>query len=235
LRVKEGKIVPIEQARLCFIVSDLHLGSAYFQCEYFLSWLDALPQGAGLILNGDIVDEPRRPLQPEHLAVLDRLVRESHRRPVVWVWGNHDANFMPQDPGAIRFADSWEIGRRLLVVHGDDLDELMPRHGLFKWVFRKLHGLRLALGFRNVHVAEYAKKWNFLYRVLSNHVARNALRAARRLDFEAITCGHTHAAMEIEQGGRRYLNTGAWTEKPLYYLRVDAENIDLQVYEDGRA
>lgn len=216
-----------------FIVSDLHLGSAYFHHETFLSWLDALPAGARLVLNGDIVDEPGRPLPDEHLAVLDRLVRESHARPVVWVYGNHDAEFEPAEKGEIQFVDSWGIDRRLLVVHGDRLDWLMPRHGVFRWVFRRFHRLRVRLGFRNVHVAEYAKKWKLFYRVLNEHVARNALRTARQQGFEAVVCGHTHAAMDFERQGHRYFNTGSWTERPLCFLEVAPDCIALQIYEDA--
>ena len=215
-----------------FIVSDLHLGSKFFHCEQFLSWLDQLPAGARLILNGDIIDEPPKPLPCEHREVVDRLVEESHRRPLVWIYGNHDEDFVMENPGEIEFVDTWEIDRRLLVMHGATLDNVMPRHGFFKWAFKRFHRLRTALGFGHVHVAEYAKKWAFLYRVLNEHVARNALKAAGKLGFAAIVCGHTHAAMEIERDGRRYLNTGAWTEKPLHYLEVTGERISLQVYEE---
>ncbi len=117
------------------------------------------------------------------------------------------------------------------MIHGSDFDELMPRHGLFKAVFHLLHDLRGVLGFRRVHVAEYAKKWEFLYRVLNEHVAHNALRAAAGRGFAAVSCGHTHSPMEVEREGCRYYNTGAWTGEPLHYLQVDTEGIALRVYE----
>lgn len=217
----------------CFIVSDLHLGSAYFHHQTFLAWLDALPAEAQLVLNGDTIDEPRRPLPDEHRVVLERLVSESQTRSVVWVYGNHDADFELAEKGGIQFVDSWEIERRLLVVHGDRLDRLMPRHGFFKWIFRRFYRLRVRLGFRNMHVAEYAKKWALFYRVLNEHVARNALRAARKGGFAAVVCGHTHAAMDLERQGYRYFNTGSWTEKPLHFLEVAPDRIALQIYEDG--
>ncbi len=216
-----------------FIVSDLHLGSDYFHDGEFLAWLDALPAGAQLVLNGDIIDDPRYTLSAAHQAVLQRLVDESHRRSIVWVYGNHDASFSLDDPGQIQFVEHWHIDKRLLVVHGDDFDNVMPQHGLFKAVFRALHNLRIFLGFANVHVARYAKKWGFLYRVLNNRVAQNALSAARSQGFAAVTCGHTHAAMVVERGGVSYFNTGAWTERPLHFISVDADDIVLHVYENG--
>ncbi len=214
-----------------FIVSDLHLGNSYFHQHNFLTWLEQLPERAALILNGDVIDEPKRVLPPEHSLVLERLVAESQRRLVVWVYGNHDADFHMEDAGEIQFANRWEIGKRLLIVHGNDLDDVMPNHGLFKWLFRRLHRLCVKLGFGDVHVAEYAKKWSLLYRVLNERVANNALRSAEQLGFAAITCGHTHAAMDIQRGQLRYLNTGAWTERPLHYIWVGESEIELRVYE----
>jgi len=217
-----------------FIVSDLHLGNSYFNQEVFLNWLDQLPDRATLILNGDVIDEPKRVLPAEHERVLERFIAESKRRLVVWVYGNHDADFHMENTGEIQFAHSWEIDKRLLVVHGNDLDDVMPRYGVFKWLFRRFHRLCVHLGFGDVHVAEYAKKWNLLYRVLNERVARNALRTAEQLGFSAITCGHTHAAMDIQRGGQRYLNTGAWTERPFHYIWVGRNEIELRVYEgDG--
>ena len=138
-------------------------------------------------------DEPRRSLPGAHQAVLEHLVRESYKRPVVWVRGNHDAEFELAESGQIQFGNSWEIERRLLIVHGDQLDKMMSKHGIFKWLFRRFHRIRVLLGFQNVHVAAYAKRWSLLYQTFSKHVANNALRAARQRGFAAIVCGHTNA------------------------------------------
>ena len=221
---------------LSFVVSDLHLGNHYCCHANFLSWLDSLPADVTLILNGDTLDDPRRPLPPQHQVVLDRLVAESHQRTVVWIRGNHDRHVALDDAGEIRFENQWEIGRQVLVTHGHELDDIMPRHGLFQALFKLLHRCLVFAGFPDVHVAQYAKKWVFLYRVLSDHVAGKAIRQAGTLGFAVITCGHTHAAMELERDGRRYLNTGAWTEEPHYYLRVEGrraegEGVDLCVFD----
>lgn len=216
--------------KLFYIVSDLHIGNAYFHQHSFNKWLQTLPEKATLVLNGDVIDDPDLPLSNSHEQTLHRLVAESHQRRVIWVYGNHDADLHMADSGEIEFVNEWAIEKRLYIVHGNNLDDLMPSHGLFKWVFRRVHHLFVVLGLRDMHVAEYAKKWGLLYRVLNERVARNAVRVVEQLGFEAITCGHTHAAMDIERGGKRYLNTGAWTERPLHYVRVDATSIALCVY-----
>ena len=219
-----------------YIVSDLHLGSSYFRRENFVRFLDTLPAGARLVLNGDILDEPGDPLSPEHAAVVRRLVAESYERPVVWVHGNHDESVALDDPGRIQFVRRWAVDDTLLVLHGDQLDGIMPRHGLFRLFFKKLHRLRIRLGFPDVHVAHYAKRWSLLYRVLNEHVARRAIDAARREGFGAVTCGHTHAPMEWERDGHRYLNTGAWTEEPNHYVSVTegGDKVELQVFANGK-
>ncbi|MDA0337581.1 MAG: metallophosphoesterase, partial [bacterium] len=174
-----------------YIVSDLHLGSAYFRWENFVRFLDALPAGVRLVLNGDTIDEPGDPLPAAHEDVVHRLVRESRERSVIWVHGNHDESFGLADAGNIQFVRRWEVADTLLVLHGDQLDGVMPKHGLFKKIFKKFHRLRVRLGFPDMHVAHYAKRWDLLYRVLNEHVARRAIEAARRDGFRAVTCGHT--------------------------------------------
>ena len=216
-----------------WIVSDLHLGSVYFRHENFLRFLREMPEGVRLVLNGDTIDDPADPLPAEHKQVLHRLVEESDRRSVVFVYGNHDEGFGLDQPGRIEFVQQLTVDGRLLVVHGDKLDGVMPRHSWFVAAFRRFHRLLVRLGLKDVHVAQYAKNWGFLYRVLNQHVAHRALASARAEGLEAVTCGHTHAPMELQREGRRYLNTGAWTEEPHHYVAVSGGQIDLRVYSNG--
>ena len=210
-----------------YIVSDLHIGSEYFHRDNFIMWLDQLPVTGSLVLNGDIIDDPDKLLMPVDQAVVARLVEESYRRSVVWVYGNHDADLVLDTAGQIQFVERWAIDQHLLIVHGDRFDELMPKHEVFKELVRFWHRLLKKLGFFKGHVAFYAKRWSFFYNKLNEHVAQKALREAATAHFEAVTCGHTHGVMDIERDGVRYVNTGAWTELPHHYLRVDADGIYL--------
>ena len=90
-----------------------------------------------------------------------------------------------------------------------------------------MHDLRVKLGARSVHVAQYAKNWELLYRVLRKHVRINAVQYARENGFEAVTCGHTHFAEDIALNGIRYINTGAWTELPTFYIHVAEDQMNL--------
>ena len=209
------------------IVSDLHMGSRYFQSQAFTGFLENLPDLDELILNGDVLDRPHVKLAPLHQQILERIEQLSFRYKVVWVRGNHDKGYMPARLGKIEFCRRYTFDHRILITHGDDFDNVMSRSRVFMKAFRLMHDLRVRLGARPVHVAEYAKKWKAFYRVLRNNVMRNAVNFAVENRFEAVTCGHTHFAEDIVLNGVRYINTGAWTEFPAHYLYVSPQNMTL--------
>ena len=96
-----------------------------------------------------------------------------------------------------------------------------------------LHDLRIKLGARPVHVAQYAKRWNRLYAYLRKSVMINAINYAAENGFKAVTCGHTHYAEEQIVKGIQYINTGAWTEKPTFYVHVNDNEIALKKAADS--
>ena len=213
------------------IVSDIHLGSRHCLHPLFGRFLDTLPADATLVLNGDTVDSRRRRMKPEHALLLQRLAGESARRRVVWISGNHDEGYRLPESGRIEFVTEFDIGKRLHVQHGFYFDHIMPYHKVFIFLFRLAHRLRILLGAEPIHVAQYAKKWPFLYSVLRRNVQRHAFRYAAANGFEAITCGHTHYPEEVFQRGIRYLNTGSWTELPIYYIDVGDTSLTLRRFE----
>jgi UDP-2,3-diacylglucosamine pyrophosphatase LpxH len=214
------------------VISDLHIGSPYFQFGIFERFIEKLPIDYELIMNGDIVDSPYAKMEVSDRKVLDLLKEISCRQKVVWLRGNHDNGYVPKNFGNTIFTSSYSIGKRLLITHGDDFDDIMPRSRLFIRVFKLMHNLRIRMGARPIHVAEYAKKWKALYRVLRKNVAMNAVKCAAENGFEAVTCGHTHFPEDLTLDGIRYINTGAWTEEPAYYLNVTADEMKL-VQVDG--
>jgi UDP-2,3-diacylglucosamine pyrophosphatase LpxH len=209
------------------IVSDLHIGSRYFQFGVFERFMEAFPADHELIMNGDIIDSPYVKMEKSDQRALDMIESISYRQQVVWVRGNHDNGFVPQSFGKTIFKSSHRIGSRLLITHGDDFDDIMPRSRLFIKAFRLMHNLRVKMGARPVHVAEYAKRWKSFYRVLRKNIALNAVKCAAESGFEAVTCGHTHYPEDLILDGIRYINTGAWTEFPAYYLQITAEDMVL--------
>ncbi len=209
------------------IVSDLHIGSQYLQSRILEDFLEALPEDHELILNGDIIDQPYLKMKKSDQRILDRIEQISLGQNVVWIRGNHDNGYTPTGLGKVKVTRSYSIGNRLLITHGDDFDEIMPRNRAFIKAFKLMHNLRVKLGAKPVHVAEYAKKWKSFYSVLRKNVALNAVSCAVENGFEAVTCGHTHYPEDMVVDGIRYVNTGAWTELPVHYLRITADDIAL--------
>jgi UDP-2,3-diacylglucosamine pyrophosphatase LpxH len=152
----------------------------------------------------------------------------SLRQKVVWVRGNHDNGYVPENFGKIQIAQHYSLQKRLFITHGDFFDEVMPQSRVFIKTFQMLHNLRIKLGARPVHVAQYAKKWKRLYAYLRQSVMLNAVNYARENGFKAVTCGHTHYAEEQFVNGVQYINTGAWTEFPAYYVRVTENDMTLK-------
>ena len=215
------------------VVSDLHIGSRYFLRETFMQFLQNVPQGYEFILNGDIINTPYTKMKPVDQQILDRFGEMSLRQKVVWVRGNHDNGYVPDNLGNIQIKKHYALQKRLFVTHGDFFDEVMPRSRMFIKAFKMMHDLRVKLGARPVHVAQYAKKWKSFYGYLRKNVMLNAVNYAAANGFEAVTCGHTHFAEEHFINGIKYLNTGAWTERPTYYVRVTANELTLKKTADS--
>ena len=210
------------------IVSDLHIGSKFFLYQDFKFFLNNVPQDAEFILNGDIIENPYANLKATDQQILDALAEMSRNQKVVWVRGNHDNGYIPQNLGNIDIKPYHSIQKRLFITHGDFFDKVMPQSRAFIKAFKFMHDLRVRLGARPVHVAEYAKKWKCFYGYLRKDVMLNAVNYARKNGFKAVTCGHTHYAEEQFVNGIQYINTGAWTERPAYYLRLADDSIELK-------
>ncbi|MGD2030236.1 MAG: metallophosphoesterase family protein [Desulfobacterales bacterium] len=213
------------------IVSDLHIGSHHFLYKDFECFLGNISEDYELILNGDIIDNPYEELTPPHQQILNLIGQSAHRRRVVWVRGNHDNAYKPRGFEKVHFKHVYNLEKRLLISHGHDFDEIMPRNQAFIHAFKLMHDLRVKLGAKPVHVAEYAKKWDLFYRFLCRKVMINAVNSAVRNGYPAVTCGHTHYPEDRVFNGIRYINTGAWTEFPAFYLQVTKNEMTLKTIE----
>ena len=213
------------------IVSDLHIGSRYFLYQEFEHFLQDIPGDYELILNGDIINCPFGKLKPPYLRILDIIKQLSYHQRVVWVQGNHENGYVQKAFGRVHLKALYNLGNKVLIAHGHDFDEIMPRNQGFIKAFKLMHDLRVKLGARPVHVANYAKRWEILYKVLRKNVMMNAVNCAIQNGYEAVTCGHTHYPEDRVYNGIRYINTGAWTEFPTFYLLVTDDEISLKKIE----
>ena len=209
------------------VVSDLHIGSQFFLHHDFEKFLENIPEDYELILNGDIIDDPKKELMPPHKRILHSIGQISQRQKVIWVRGNHDNGYARNGFEHIHFKTSYTIENKLLISHGCDFDEIMPRSQIFIKYFKLIHDIMIKFGSRPVHVASYAKKFELLYKVLRDNVMKNAVNCALENGYEAVVCGHTHYPEDRVYNGIRYMNTGAWTESPAFYLQMTGNQMTL--------
>jgi len=214
------------------IVSDLHLGSRHFLHREFEQLLNHIPEHYDIILNGDVLDNPNKNMPLSHQRLLDIIKQRSLRQTVIWVRGNHDNGYIPENFGNVQFKPIHSLPKLLFIAHGDNFDEVMPRSRIFMRFFNALHKLRVKLGASPVHVANYAKRWKYFYGILRKNVVKNAVQSARQNGFGAVTCGHTHYPEDVLYDGIRYINTGAWTESPSYFLLITDNQMALHRFDD---
>ncbi len=209
------------------VTSDFHLGCEHCREADLLDFMRGLPDGARLVLNGDIITHYRDEMSLEGVQreVLDCIREASFDREVIWVRGNNDKRLKLEDPGRIKFVDEYAIGKRLYIAHGHRFDRLMPTARLVTIPMRLTYDAISRLVGGKTHVAQFAKRLNALYMVLCRHVAKNAVRYAKLHGYEAVACGHTHYSEDLTIDGIRYLNTGCWTEPNTAVVEID---------EDGR-
>lgn len=209
------------------VVSDVHLGSPYCRYGAFQAFLNSLPENTSLVLNGDTIDKPGERLPPEGMVLVEELAADFAGRVVV-IRGNHDENdqllvsrgLSPVESVAVPAAGTY-------ICHGDQFHLARRHHNLFVSTFRALHRLRVRLGAAPIHVAQYAKKWGFFYKILRHAVRDNAIQFARENGYRTIVCGHVHFPEDSLSDGIRYVNTGCWTESPSHYLAIQRDSATL--------
>jgi UDP-2,3-diacylglucosamine pyrophosphatase LpxH len=216
------------------VLSDLHLGSDVCQAkllEEFLIW--AFDHSRELIINGDIFDDLNfKRLSKRHFACLKEIRRNSDRDDVkvVWLRGNHDgaADIVGHIVG-VEIHDEYVFDNgqvRLLILHGDQFDTIITKYALVTdlacgtyYYFQKSMPHRASRWLRRV-----TKK----FQRNSQLVQQRAVDYARSKGFRAVTCGHTHLALDTTVDGVRYLNSGTWTEHPpCPFLAIEGPEIQL--------
>jgi len=114
-------------------------------------------------------------------------------------------------------------GRRLLVVHGDDYDNITQFGGLQErlgdWIYYRILGCnqwlnwsRRRLGLRYWSLSAFVKRQSgAAERYIARFVQAGLDDAARRR-LDGIVCGHIHRAALLHRDGLVYANDGDWVE-----------------------
>ena len=214
-------------------ISDVHLGTHASKAGALLEVLrDA--EFETLYLVGDLIDiwSLRRGIYwpQEHNDVIQKILRKGRKgTEIIYIIGNHDeflsdflgsyASVTLQKNAIHRTAD----GRRLLVIHGHELDAVVQNLGWLAHVgdlgyqfllqcngplnfFRRLFGL----GHWSLSAYVKAEVKNVVSFIGKFEEA--VVRYAKDFNVDGVLCGHIHTSSVRMFGDIEYYNTGDWVE-----------------------
>jgi UDP-2,3-diacylglucosamine pyrophosphatase LpxH len=215
-------------------LSDIHLGCKDCKASYLLDFLNHHTIDT-LFLVGDIVDMwalskqfhwPKSHNQLFHTLL--SLPNEGTK--VIYLPGNHDEP--AQKYSRMHFGDieihreyihTTVTGKKLLLLHGDQLDQEVCFGKTEAWLGDKGYDLLL---FINRWYNLVRTKKGYPYYSVAGHIKtrirganeaisryRNAaISRARKLGVDGIVCGHIHHPEIVEENGITYYNDGDWIE-----------------------
>jgi len=214
-------------------ISDVHLGSRGSQAAALLEFLKET-EFETLYLVGDLIDiwALRRGIfwPQEHNDVIQKILRKGRKgTEIIYVPGNHDeflSGFLGSYASVTLQKNAIHLtadGRRILVMHGHELDTVVQNLGWLAHVgdigytvLLRCNGLvnfvRRATGLQPWSLSAYAKAKvknvvNFI-----GQFEEAVVRYARDYDVDGVLCGHIHTAAVRTVGGTEYYNTGDWVE-----------------------
>jgi UDP-2,3-diacylglucosamine pyrophosphatase LpxH len=229
-------------------ISDVHLGTRGSQAEALLDFLRT-HEFETLYVVGDLIDvwQLRRGIYwpQSHNDVIQKLLRAGRKGTrVIYIPGNHDefvAGFCG-DFGAVsvepRAIHTTADGRRLLVIHGHELDTVVQNIKWLAYIGDVGYQLLLRL---NTPVNWFRRVFGLGYWSLSAYVKKSVKNAVSFIgEFEkaivqyskddqvdGVICGHIHSPVIREIDGVAYLNSGDWVESKSALLEDFSGKIQL--------
>jgi UDP-2,3-diacylglucosamine pyrophosphatase LpxH len=216
-------------------LSDIHLGTRACQAERLIDFLRAY-DAENLFLIGDIVDfwAMSRGIHwtPAQNTFVQKVLRRARRgERVVFIPGNHDEAL--REYVGVAFGDievhaeyvhALADGRRFLLLHGDEFDQITRHH---RWVailgdkaydlLVRLNGM-LSWSRRRLGIAGYWSLAGYAKRRVKKALQfifdfeDAAIHSARQRGLDGIVCGHIHSATIRPVGALHYVNCGDWVD-----------------------
>jgi UDP-2,3-diacylglucosamine pyrophosphatase LpxH len=229
-------------------ISDVHLGSRGSKAESLLQFLRE-HEFETLYIVGDLIDvwQLRRGIYwPQaHNDVIQKILRAGRKGTrVIYIPGNHDefvagffghfgaVEIMPRD------IHTTADGRRLLVIHGHELDTVVQNIKWLAYVGDVGYQILLQL---NHPVNAIRRRLGLEYWSLSAYVKKNVKNAvsfigafeqaivqyARRDDVQGVVCGHIHSPIIRTIENTSYYNSGDWVESLSALVEDSTGHIEL--------
>lgn len=215
-------------------ISDVHLGNIHSKADNLLQLLKRV-NCKKLYLVGDIVDVwsmQKRMYWPEaHNALLRELLKQSRDGvEIIYIPGNHDMNFREfagEQFGNVKIelnaVHSTRDGRRLLVIHGDELDFAVRYSRVSRWIGDIAYEwLMTANRLYDRFRAWTGRPYWSLAKWIKSHVAQAeqaidayqeaAVAMGKEAGYDGIICGHLHHPVVKQYDDFLYCNDGDWVE-----------------------
>lgn len=218
--------------RTCWI-SDVHLGTRGSQAGVLLEFLKSAEFDT-LYLVGDLIDiwALRRGIYwpQEHNDIIQKLLRKGRKgTEIIYITGNHDeflasfhgnyASVTLQKNAIHETAD----GRKLLVMHGHELDTVVQNMGWLAHVgdigyvlLMRCNGIvnfiRRLGGLGHWSLSAYVKAEVKNVVSFIGKFEESVVRYAKDYKVDGVLCGHIHTASIREIDGTAYYNCGDWVE-----------------------
>lgn len=216
-------------------LSDIHLGTRGCQADSLIAFLREY-EAEHLFLLGDIVDfwGMSRAIHwtaAQNTVVQKVLRRARHGERVMLIPGNHDEAL--REYAGASFGDIRVVaehvhetadGRRLLLIHGDEFDQVTRHHrwlavlgdigydllvrmnALLSWTRRTLRipGYWSLAGYAKRRVKRAV---NFIF-----DFEDAVIHTVRERGLDGVVCGHIHSACLRDTDGVLYVNCGDWVD-----------------------
>ncbi|MGA0073440.1 MAG: UDP-2,3-diacylglucosamine diphosphatase [Steroidobacteraceae bacterium] len=215
-------------------ISDIHLGFKGCRAEFLLDFLRRV-ECQQIYLVGDIIDLwslSKTFYWPQaHNDVIRTLLgKAKHGTRVVYIPGNHDRVFRDNDGLVMGNVEirreaihQTADGRRFLVLHGDEFDDIVRVSPFLESVGSRAYGFALRM---NRYVNVLRGWFGYPYWSLAaylKHKVKNAVKfianferalttEARRRNVDGVICGHIHRAEITQFDDVTYCNDGDWVE-----------------------
>ncbi|MCX8087516.1 MAG: UDP-2,3-diacylglucosamine diphosphatase [Rhodocyclaceae bacterium] len=216
-------------------LSDIHLGTRGCQAESLIAFLREY-ETDHLFLLGDIVDfwAMNRSIHwtPAQNTVVQKVLRRARHGTKVWlIPGNHDEalrEYVGASFGDIVIADEYvhetAAGKRLLLLHGDEFDQVTRYH---RWLailgdigYNLLVRINAWLSWvrRTLRIPGYWSLAGYAKRRVKRAIdfifdfEEAVIHTVRERGLDGVICGHIHSAALREVDGLLYLNCGDWVD-----------------------
>ena len=215
-------------------ISDVHLGFKGCSAELLLEFLHSIEMDT-LFLVGDIIDVwsmKKSMFWPQsHNNVLRTILGKAKRgTKVIFVPGNHDEVFRDADGSVYgnleihrEYIHRTADGRRMLILHGDEFDNVVK---FSPWLARLGSGIYDLLLAINPCINGVRRRFDLPHWSLAGYLKNKTkkavqyigsfesvvVQAARKRGVDAVVCGHIHRAEMRDFDGILYCNDGDWVE-----------------------